>query len=315
MNADKSPHTSSAATAHSSPSPGWVVVGVDGSHDGERAVAYGVEEARERGCRLRLVHVPHESVPMAPMLPLFSSETLHEIGSKILDQAVRQAHDLAGDDLEIDQVLEHGPRVKVLLQTAADAACIVLGTRTPGLTRVLTGATTHGVAARADCPVFCVPHSWSPGHRQDIVSVGVDGSDPSLQALDAAYDEADRRRLRLRVLYAWRPSDMYDAAVGGRTLATQWEQTTRRAVAELCAGRSELHPDVDVTFDLAYDWPTTALLRAAEDSDLIVLGRHGHGGALGHSLGSTVRAMLRAGTCPIEVVPTEPVARHRGDTP
>ena len=60
---------------------GPILVAVDGTEDGDRALRFGVEEARRRSCGLRLVHVPHETIPMAPMLPLFAASTLHEIGA------------------------------------------------------------------------------------------------------------------------------------------------------------------------------------------------------------------------------------------
>jgi hypothetical protein len=49
-------------------SAGPVVDAVDGTDDGARALRYGVDQARRFDRRLRLVHVPHQAVPMTAIL-------------------------------------------------------------------------------------------------------------------------------------------------------------------------------------------------------------------------------------------------------
>lgn len=280
-----------------------VVACIDGSEDGQRALRYAVELAERRGAGLRLVHVPHEYVPMNPVLPLIASSTLTELGTSLLEHARREADEMSGGALDVEVALASGPRAAAILEHTDDASAIVLGTRHPGLRRVLTGSTTTAIAARAECPVYCVPPSWTPGHSSHRVLVGVDGSAASDAVLDHAYGEADPRSATLIVAHAWRPSDYYDHAIGTHRIETDWEASSRRNLAELVAGRAADFPDVKVDLLLAYDWPADVLEHASREVDLLVLGRRGHGGVLGRSVGSISRAMVRAGHCPVVVVP------------
>ena len=283
---------------------GPVVVAVDGTEDGDRALSYGVSEARRCDCGLRLVHVPHETIPMAPMLPMFSGPMLHEVGAQILKDAEGRARALAGDEMPVEVVLEHGPRVAAILAASEGARVIVVGPRPPSLAKLVVGSTTTGLAARADCPVICVPRDWAPATRHPRVVVGVDGSPASGAVLDAAFAAADDRRAELVVLHAWRPSGQYDAVIGGRAFVREWVETAQRELAELVAGRRERHPDVTTRLELRYQRPAVALAEMAHGADLLVLGRRGHGAPLGLLLGSTVRALVRAEVCPVEVVPS-----------
>lgn len=282
---------------------GPIMVAVDGTEDGDRALRYGVEEARRFDCGLRLVHVPHETVPMAPMLSTFAASTLHEIGAQILKDAAATAHGYAGDEIPIDVVLEHGSRVAAILDAAAGVRAIVLGPRPASLSKLVLGSTTTGVAARAECPVLCVPSGWEVPHARLRVLVGIDGSPASARVLDAAFVAADLRRAELVIVHAWRPSGQYDAAIGGRVFVRQWVELAQRELAELVAGRREKYPDVKTRLELRYQRPAVALSELARSSDLLVLGRRGRGAPLALSLGSTARAMIRSEVCPVEVVP------------
>ncbi len=287
-------------------SPRPVVVAVDGSEDGDRALRYGVAEALRHGCDLRLVHVPHETVPMAPMLPMFSISSLDDIGWHVLDDAASHAKEVSGGEVTVQSVLVHAPRVTGILDHAGDAVCVVLGPRSPSVHRVVTGSTSSGVAARADCPVICVPRGRAEQEYHRVVA-GIDGSPSSASVLAAAFEAAQERRASLTVLHAWRPGNLYDAALGGRQLAHAWEEQAQRDIAELLAGWESDYPDVDVTIALRYERPAVALVETADHADLLVVGRHGYGGlvgaSLGVSLGSTARAMIRSAHCPVEIVP------------
>ncbi len=283
---------------------GPVVVAVDGTEDGERALRFGAEEARRRGRGLRLVHVPHETIPMAPMLPLFSGQVLHDMGTRILADAEAQAHELVGDERSVEVVLAPGSRVPALLEAAADACAIVVAPRSPGMAKLVLGSTTTGLAARASCPVFCVPPpDGGPLPLRKRVVVGVDGSPVSSAVLDAAFASADLRRAELVIAHAWRPSGTYDTVIGGRAFVREWVAAVERQLAELAAGNRGKYPDVRVRTEMRYQKPSAALSDLAFRADLLVLGRRGHSAPLGLLLGSTVRAVIRSEVCPVEVVP------------
>ena len=83
----------------------------------------------------------------------------------------------------------------------------------------------------------------------------------------------------------------------------------------MVAGLRAGYPDVEVQVDLHYERTPDALVAAGRTADLMVLGRRGEGRSLGMLLGSTPRALLRAGVCPIEVVPTPPSSRGSAHQP
>ncbi|MGZ4437911.1 MAG: universal stress protein [Nocardioidaceae bacterium] len=286
-----------------------IVVAVDGTEDSDRAVRYAAAEARRTGADLSLVHVLHQTAPTAPMLPLFRAETLRAVGRGILQDAAVQARALVGEDVEIHQHLLDGPRSAELV-AAAGTSPIVMGPRASAFQRMLTGSTTAEVAAHAQGPVLCVPRDWEPGVEHGRVLVGVDASSASTGVLRAAFEAAADRHARLTVLHAWRPSGIYDAAIGGRVVADAWERQVEPVIWEMIAGLRADYPTVEVQVVLRFARPEYALAEEARHADLLVLGRRGEDRALGLSLGAKARALIHAGVCPIEVAPVpEPLVR------
>ncbi len=283
--------------------PDAVVVGVDGTEDADRAIRYAVGEAARAGCGLRLVHVVHESVPLAPMLPMFGADTLRAVGTQILADAGDRVRELAGPDVGVEEILAHGPRAGALLAHADAAALIVLGTRSSAMQRFRTGSTTNAVAAHARCPVVAVPEEWLTAKEHRRVVAGVDGSAASADVIRAGFAAAEARRAALVVMHAWRPAGLYDAAIGARVAAEAWQRQSEPAVWALVAGWRADHPDVEVQVDLRYQSVSAALAESARHADLLVLGRRGEGAPFGLSLGSKARTLLRAGVCPVEIVP------------
>ena len=134
---------------------GSVVVGVDGSPEGEAAIAFGFEAAALRGTRLVAVHawsdvtVP-DFVPMAPAggWPVVAA-----------DQQLLLAELLAGwgekyPDVPVQRVVTRGRPAHSLLQAAEGAQLVVVGSRGRGRLRgLLLGSTSHALLHHAPCPV------------------------------------------------------------------------------------------------------------------------------------------------------------------
>jgi len=301
------------------PSRGRLVVAIDGTEDGERALRYAAPLAVRTGRALAILHVIHEPPATAPMLPLFAAEVLTSIGEGVLTEAARLARALAGEDAEITQHLADGPRAATIVAYAG-ADPVVVATRAAAFQRLLTGATTVAVAARARGPVLCVPRSWRPvppgGAPYGRVVVGVDGGPTSDQVLGHAFAAAAERGARLIVLHAWRPSGIYDAAVSSSGLAETWERQTEPVVWQRLAGHRGAFPHVEVEVLLRFTRPEVALADEARHADLVVLGRRTEHGAV--ALGTRTRALLHAGLCPVAVAPVPAVAsrmpaQRRGD--
>jgi nucleotide-binding universal stress UspA family protein len=137
------------------------------------------------------------------------------------------------------------------------------------------------------------------GSHRPIV-VGVDASPCSRRALEWAAEEARRRALPLRVVHAW----VYPMAPGYAFTATVHDvrgvaqEVLDRAVAQV----RQLAPEIDVTGELVESLPAPALVAAAQDAELLVVGSRGHGGFEGLLLGSVSRYCARHATCSTVVV-------------
>lgn len=292
-----------------------VVVGVDGSEQSDRAVRYAVAEARRRGSGITLVHAVHETAPMAAMLPLYSMESLTEVGQRLVDDAERLALDL-DPHVDVGTSVKSGGRVGVLVEAGEHASQIVLGHRSRSLaSRVLTSSTTTGVAARAHCPVVSVPDCWIPGTDYGRVVAGIDESNASHDAVSLAFGEARRRNAQLVILHAWRLPTAYDDISYSRISADDWMASAREEMEKTLAPFREVYPEVDVDIDLRHEYAGPALAAATEGADLIVVGRRGHGAPMGIYLGSLARMLIREGRCPVEIAPQhsrhEPTAEER----
>lgn len=283
-----------------------IVVGVDGSEDGRRALGYAVREAHRHGCGLRIVHVIHETVPLTPMLPLVGMETLHGVGQQIVSDAASYVEGL-DPALAVETVVTSGAR-SIVLSDAGDAArMIVLGHHSHGsVGRLLTHSTVHGVAARAHCPVVNVPAGWEDRPVHNRILVGVDGSRPAGDALAHAFALAHTRDATLEVLHAWRLPSAYEDIIAERVLLEDWKESAGKQLDTMLAPWREVYPEVDVEVVLRHQQSAAALAHAAAGADVVVVGRRGHGGPLGVYLGSIARTLIRESPCPVVVVPHPP---------
>ena len=165
-----------------------VVVGVDGSPDGDRAVDYAAALATREHLEVCLVHVPHEYVMHGSFTPYVPQVMAREVGESVLRDAAKHADEAGLPNDRVATVLAHGPRTAALLQHTTDAKYIVLGSRTSATRHLLTGATSMSVAAHSAVRVRCVPASWSGSQPSSgRVVAGVDGSDADSAVLEAAF--------------------------------------------------------------------------------------------------------------------------------
>ncbi|MFE9023967.1 universal stress protein [Streptomyces sp. NPDC007808] len=132
--------------------------------------------------------------------------------------------------------------------------------------------------------------------------VGVDGSEPSLRAVDWAADEAALRGVPLRVVYAclW---ERYEGAALARDIgkpsAVPLAQDVVGAAAERARSR---HPDLRVSADVVFEEPEYALVREARDASALVVGTRGRSGIAEMLLGSVSLAVAAHADCPVIVL-------------
>lgn len=288
-----------------------VVVGVDGSESASTAVVWAARTAAGRKVPLVLVSVVH--VPAyyysEPYLARGYSDDLKNEGRAHLDGAAVLARSVAEDlgPLEVETKLHEGRIADILLQYAADATMIVLGSRGLGeFTGALLGSVTRAVASHSTAPVAVVRGRTLDGRppSQGPVVVGVDGSEVSEAAVAVAFAEASARGASLVAVNVW--SDVsVQPSLGATASDPHWSgiQAAEEAVlSERLAGWLERYPDVNVQRVVSRDRPVRVLSEYSEQAQLLVVGSHGRGGFKGMVLGSTSNALMNTADCPVLIV-------------
>lgn len=143
------------------------------------------------------------------------------------------------------------------------------------------------------------------------IVVGFDGSEHSQAALNLAMEEARLRGGRLHLVTVWsRPAlawypTMLGTAAGQVLAADSPERVAETVQAEaLMIARRD---GADATGVVVHsDSPASAILDAAREADLVVVGSRGHGGFPGLHLGSVSHQVISHAPCPVLV------ARPRG---
>ncbi|MGF0117183.1 universal stress protein [Promicromonospora sp. Marseille-Q5078] len=288
-----------------------IVVGIDGSPEASRALAYAVRQAERDRCSLWLINAIHEIVPVGPMLPLISGDPLVDVGHQLLAEARDVVEDLSDGTVGVRLQAALGPAVEVLAAAGGQARLVVLGHRSASLVaRMFTGSTAFGVVARATCPVVSVPHDWTQEADSHRVVAAVDGSRSSADVLAHGFAVAAQRSARLEIVHCWRLDPFYSYLVDEWSVQEEWGVQAHGIIDGLIDAAARTHPDVAYELHLEYANIAEALVRCSSGADLMVMGRHGHG-ALGSRmiaavLGSVTRAVLQHAHCPVEVVPPRP---------
>lgn len=139
------------------------------------------------------------------------------------------------------------------------------------------------------------------------IVVGVHPGSARQLAVDFAVEEAVRRRLPLHVVHAYSlpvfaevPPVLYPDS-----LADARESARRVALTALDGAKARVPGGATVTAQLEVHEsdPVSALLRAAEDAALLVVGSHGAGALARGLLGSVSAACLHRSVTPVAVVP------------
>jgi len=137
------------------------------------------------------------------------------------------------------------------------------------------------------------------------IMVGVDGSDGAARAVWWAVAEAEARPARITAVMAWTCLDPrhgsgqtdFDPAYTEDTARQALDHYLVDAVGEVAAHSIDRRTPCDL--------PARALLDAAADADLLVLGTRGLGGFKGLLLGSVAHQLVSHSPCPVVVVPPE----------
>ncbi|MEV0738246.1 universal stress protein [Streptomyces sp. NPDC050549] len=156
------------------------------------------------------------------------------------------------------------------------------------------------------------------------VVAGLDGSPESRAAAEWAAREAGLRGVPLKVVHVWEPAPdpLAQAPLLGAETQQHWSQRIPREAGE---GLRLRHPGLDVTEDQVTGTPADALLDAAKDAELLVLGSRGLSGVGGFLVGSVGLAVVAHAELPVVLVrageqaadehETDPAGNPSADTP
>ncbi|MFF0305206.1 universal stress protein [Streptomyces sp. NPDC004562] len=138
------------------------------------------------------------------------------------------------------------------------------------------------------------------------ITVGLDGSPASLAAADWAAHEAQLRNLPLRLVTAWEWQAPAFAPAPGLGVPVPPSDLQRASAQDLLAqARSrvgEARPGLRIDTDEIPGLPVPALLKAAEEAELLVLGSRGLSKTAGYLLGSVSQAVLSSCERPVVLV-------------
>jgi nucleotide-binding universal stress UspA family protein len=145
------------------------------------------------------------------------------------------------------------------------------------------------------------------GQQMRKIVVGVDGSDGSRAALRWAHAEAVLRGCPLDVVTVWQYPVMtslpaFGAVPPPEDLSGAADASLEAILRDEGVATTDAVP---VTATVAEGSAAGALLAAADDADLLVVGTRGHGGFAGLLLGSVSRQCTAHSPCPVVVVPSE----------
>ena len=141
--------------------------------------------------------------------------------------------------------------------------------------------------------------------EQRIV-VGIDGSEPSKEALRWALHEAGLRNASLEVVHAWQYPAVGMTAFGGTAmplitpddLEKAADQVARETVNDVVS--EEAQPRITTIVRMGH--PAAVLVDVAQDADLLVVGSRGHGGFGGMLMGSVSSNVVHHASCPVAVI-------------
>lgn len=284
-----------------------ITVGYDGSKPAAEAVAWAAAEAEQRGVPLHIVTCYELPIVADAMYGGWSSAEVltalmdaSEVWLREIGEVTRAQHPA----LEVQTFVSPGPASIALTDDVGTEDLLVVGASShTGSASFWLGSTPRRVCRQSPCPTVVVHGPASRG-RPDRVVVGVDGSQPSMEALEWAGEEADRHAVELVVVHGWSYPYLSD------DLQLSQAHDIMKVDAECVLDGAVEHARdrfaSAVTGLLVESSPVLALLESACDGDLMVLGSRGRGAFKETVFGSTVNSVVERSSVPVVVVHAAP---------
>lgn len=284
-----------------------VIVGVDGTPSADAAVDWAADEAVRRGLRLELLHTWEDGHQARSTDRGVPGPTVEGADWKVLETAKERVA-ASHPALDVTMRTSHEDASVALVSCSEDSDLVVVGTHGRSfLGRLLHGSVSRDVAARGHCPVVVV-HDGAVDHDLPVV-VAVNGSAASGPALVLAASEARERDVSLVVLTAWAstPVVAFDSPPLPPEILDSEQRLAEEVVAAASAAVTALEPGIDVVPIVEHGQPEFAVVAWSERAQLLVIGSRGGENLFGASFGPVASAAVRDASCPVMVVPFQPV--------
>ncbi|RQG94261.1 universal stress protein [Natrarchaeobius chitinivorans] len=283
-----------------------ILTPVDGSPEGEGAIAHAVALARIADGTIHALSVIHPEDDLVNVDEQ-QRDAVHRYTEQLGRQAIGTVTDVADDaDVDVVETLREGVVYREIVGYAdeSDVDLIVMGTR--GQTaRSRLGSTAERTLAYAPVPVVTVRTSDAVTDVDDVsidrIVIPTDGSDAAERAAAVALEFAAFVDASVDVVYVVDRtiSDLEDAP---RSIIGLLEEGGNAAVQAIEAEANDL--GITVRTGIRRGTPTDELLAYADrvDADLLAMGTRGHGETDDRLLGSTTVRVLRAAERPVLTV-------------
>lgn len=289
--------------------PARIVVGYDGSADANRALQYGIVEARERAGELVIVHAVDDTVLNSAWGVVFDPEEIKLGAARMLAATVNDAVAAGMERNRVHTQIVLGNPAAALTKLSAQASLVVLGRRSAEEgEKLFVGSTTTGVVGAARCPVIVVSGSDVIREgRAGVIGVAVDTSARGAVALEWALQECRDHGGRVTVISVCRApqSRWFSSGTPTEEQKRSVLAVTRERMSELVNEIATQFGDVPVELEVAYGVPLDILVERTDELDLLLV--EAHASFPTYSVGGLIRGLLTHARCPIGVIrPTEP---------
>jgi len=276
-----------------------VIVGVDGSPGSITALKWAAKFASPESqlIAVRAWDFPVWSAFPSPLggYPVPPVEEMESVAREQLDTAVELI------DRKVEAEVLRGEPAATLVHRAGPDDLIVVGTRGYGAIRDwLMASVSCGCAANAECSVVIVP-SDTVIAMPSRITVGIDGSENSHRAVRWAM-EYFPAATSIRVVTAWDTPVLYgyDPMVPD---SAAYEEAAGKRLETVCDALAGSGLDCDrIEAVTVRGDARTVLDHESENTDLMVVGSHGHGGILHLMMGSVASSLVHHPKCPLVVV-------------
>ncbi|WP_425955344.1 universal stress protein [Xylanimonas sp. McL0601] len=281
-----------------------VVVGIDGSEEGYRALDWAAAAADRHEARLTVVGTYVVPLSPVPAGALMGSGSLHAGTDHAVARALARLGTRRPGGRDTGTEIVPGAAAHVLVQRSRIADLVVVGRRGLGaVDRMLAGSVSSAVAAMAHGQVAVVPAS-ATGTAPRRVVVGVASDENPGPVLEVAFDEAELLGASVEVVHAVDPGPLEAVLEAYEGWGEAWRASTTEAVREDVERWAAKHPQVPFTTRVEEARAADALMRRLHPDDLVVVGGRSHLRTAGRLLGSVPDSLLRSSPCAVLVVHT-----------